>query len=316
MKNIQYYSIIDILIKFLFFLIFLIIPPSQILRAQVTSFSPLNDRYALVIGISSYQDIKNNLQYARKDAEDFYKVLKKYGRFKEENIILLVDNNANREGIRKNIEGWLKNNTKESDLVIIFFSGHGSQIEDIDGDEIDSLDECLLPYDYNSKDNSSVIVDDLFAYWVRNLRSNKILIIFDNCYSGGAAKQKGILMPGMKGGIVKDAFSPDIFREVPKKGTSLIAACKADQVSFESDSLCNGLFTYFLINSIDSKTDNDFNNIIDAQELFYSTRKKTLAFSTKELKRKQEPIFIDQIEDKLSLFYLPIEEPKEINKKK
>lgn len=302
--------------KYVFFLMFLSLPSSTLFGDEIYPFTPLDDRYALVIGISSYQDNNLNLKYARKDAEAFYKVLIRYGRFKEENVILLVDKSASREGIRKNIEGWLKNNTQKSDLVIIFFSGHGTQLPDSDGDEPDGLDECLVPYDFDTKDFSTAIIDDLFAYWIRNLRSNKILIIFDNCFSGGAAKQKGFLMPGMKGGKVEDDFTPDISREVPRKGTSLIAASKPDQISFESDSLCNGLFTYFLINSIDSKSDNDFNNVVDAQELFYSTRKKTLKFSIKEFKRKQEPIFINQIEERLDLFYLPIKKPKELDNKR
>ena len=150
-------------------------------------YSP-GERYSLVIGVSKHKNPTNNLNYAHKDAVDFQDALIKYGRFEKDNVKLLINQNATRENIRKSMEGWLKGKIKKNDLVIIFFSGHGTQIPDTDGDEDDGLDECLIPYDYDNADFSSVITDDIFAYWIRNLESEKVMIIFDNCYSGGAAK--------------------------------------------------------------------------------------------------------------------------------
>jgi len=267
----------------------------------------LGDRYAIVIGISTYENPVNNLKYAQKDASNFQDALFKYGKFNKENVRLLTNKDASRENIRKSIEGWLKSRVKRNDLVIIFFSGHGTQIPDTDGDEDDGLDECLVPYDFNSEDYSSVITDDIFAYWVRNLESEKILLIFDNCYSGGAAKQKGVSLSGVKGNIGKDDFVKDITRELPRKGTALLAASKADQVSFESSEFENGIFTHFLINSISSASDNNFNKIITSSELYNAIRQKTLEFSRKNFKREQEPIYLDMLKEELDLFYLPNE---------
>ncbi|MFC2132864.1 caspase family protein [Bacteroidota bacterium] len=269
----------------------------------------------MVIGISKYKNPSNNLQYAQKDATDFKNALIKHGRFKKENIKLLTNKNASRENIRKNLEGWLKSKLKKNDLLIIFFSGHGTQIADTDEDEEDGLDECLVPYDFNSNDASSVIIDDLFAYWIKNLKSERVMIIFDNCYSGGAAKQKGVSIAGVKGNIGKDNFSKDISREVPRKGTVLLAASKADQVSFESNEFKNGVFTYFLINSISLASDNDFNKIINSSELYYATRKSTLEYTKNQFKKEQEPIYIDWTDDGLELFYLPNENPMKIGNK-
>ncbi len=302
----------SIILIFVFFL-------NSVINAQYeNNRKAVNDRYALVIGISSYENSANNLKYARKDAEDFRNSLLEYGKFNKENVKLLVDKQASRENIRKNIEGWLKTIAKKNDLVIIFFSGHGIRIPDTDGDEDDALDECLVPYDYATDDNSSLIVDDLFAYWIGNLQSNNILIIFDNCFSGGAAKQKGILLPGMKGGEVEagDDFSKDISREVPRDGTALLAASKPNQVSFEEDEFRNGVFTHFLIAAISSFTDNNFNNIIEAQELFYYTRNQTLEYSRNKFKREQEPIFINTIKNEIRLFYLPAKEIEHESSKK
>lgn len=242
--------------KTLFIIIFLTISFNLFGQDNAAKYSP-GERYALVIGISKYKNHKNNLKYAQKDATDFQNALLKFGMFKKDNTRLLVNKDASRENIRKSLEGWLKSKLKKNDLLVIYFSGHGTQIPDNNGDEDDGLDECLVPYDFDTEDISSVITDDTFADWINNLLSEKVLIIFDNCFSGGAAKQKGITLSGMKGNIGKDDFS----KELPRNGTALLAACKADQVSFESPEFKNGLFTHFLINSISSASDNDFNKI-------------------------------------------------------
>ena len=302
-------------IKCIMACIALILACNQYYEALAQSLNNLPDRYALVIGISDYKNPNLRLNYADKDAKDFRNSLLEYGKFKKDNIRLLTDKEASRENIRKSIEGWLKRTTQKNDFIIIFFSGHGAQIVDSDGDENDGLDECIVPYDVDVDDNSSLISDDLFAYWVRNLESDRILIIFDNCFSGGAAKQKGILLPGIKGGKVEDDFSQDIIREVPRRGTALLAASKPEQVSFESDEFKNGIFSHYLIESISSKADNNINGIIDAQELFYYTRQKTLEYSKIKWKKEQEPILVNTIDEDLDIYYLPLKVDKSSSKK-
>jgi tetratricopeptide (TPR) repeat protein len=282
---------------------------SQVILVNAQTLNTLPDRYAVVVGISAYKNPKLRLQYAAADAKQVRNSLITFGRFKQENVQLLTDSEATRENIRKRIEGWLKKVANTNDLVLIYFSGHGTQIVDTDGDEMDGLDECLVPWDVDVDDNSSLIQDDLFAYWVRNLRSKKVLIIFDNCFSGGAAKEKGILLPGMKGGkVVEDDFSQDLTREVPRHGTALLAASKPEQVSFESDEFKNGVFTHYLIEAVSPGADNNLNGIVDAQELFYFVRQKTLEYSRSKYNREQEPIFINAINEELDVYYLP---PKE-----
>lgn len=248
--------------------ILLVILPVFCFAQPKSILSSLNDRYAVVIGISKYRDSSLSLKYGAKDAEDIYTELKTSGRFQESNMRLLTDSIATRDGIRKAIEGWLQPLAKEDNLLLIFYSGHGTQWQDNDGDEEDGMDEYIVPFDYNRTDISSGICDDTFSSWVRNLKSNNTLLIFDCCYSGGAAKQKGFSPSGAKGPRIKDDFLKDIAKEIPRRGVALMAACKADQVSFESDELKNGVFAHYAIEAINSSSDADFNNIINEEELF------------------------------------------------
>jgi hypothetical protein len=47
-------------------------------------------------------------------------------------------------------------------LLLFMFSGHGSQVPDMDGDEVDKLDEIICSYDCNSYWNSP-LSDDVLA---------------------------------------------------------------------------------------------------------------------------------------------------------
>ena len=79
------------------------------------------------------------------DAEVMARVLKERGDVLETR--LFVNAQATKDQIREMITEWLPSATRPGDTVFFFFSGHGSQIPDDDGDEKDGLDEVLNPYD-------------------------------------------------------------------------------------------------------------------------------------------------------------------------
>lgn len=68
------------------------------------------------------------------------------------------------------------------DFVWIHYSGHGTYVRDMTGDEKDLRDECLVPNDYRT---AGVISDDyinsLFSYFNPNTR---VVCVFDCCHSG------------------------------------------------------------------------------------------------------------------------------------
>jgi hypothetical protein len=61
------------------------------------------------------------------------------------------------------------------------FSGHGTQIRDVDGDEADGFDEALCPCDFES---AGVIVDDDLSQWLEILPSHQLFAVCDCCHSG------------------------------------------------------------------------------------------------------------------------------------
>jgi hypothetical protein len=91
-----------------------------------------------------------SLRAPMNDARDMAEKLKESAQLSE--VRVFVNNEATRENIRKMITEWLPSVTKPGDTVFFFYSGHGGQIPDDDGDEKDKLDEVLSPYDTMSPD--------------------------------------------------------------------------------------------------------------------------------------------------------------------
>jgi hypothetical protein len=68
------------------------------------------------------------------------------------------------------------------DFVWIHYSGHGSSVKDASGDELDGLDECLVPVDY--KTNGLVSDDILKSVFKCFNPKTRVLAVFDCCHSG------------------------------------------------------------------------------------------------------------------------------------
>lgn len=98
--------------------------------------------------------------------------------------------NATRQDFEAGM-AWLAANAGPADLAIVFFSGHGAQIPDDDGDEADSLDEALVTYNVHNNPNwgpQDVVRDDDFAKMVNRIPTNRVISVLDTCHSGGLRK--------------------------------------------------------------------------------------------------------------------------------
>ena len=83
---------------------------------------------------------------------------------------------------------WLRAQVNPNDLVLIFFSGHGSRVPDDNGDEADGWDEGFVMFDvqdagYASSDH--LVRDDQFTSWLDGLATDRVLTVIDSCFSAG-----------------------------------------------------------------------------------------------------------------------------------
>ncbi|GBG59079.1 hypothetical protein CBR_g24422 [Chara braunii] len=77
----------------------------------------------------------------------------------------------------------LSSRTAPGDSLVFYFSGHGVQMKDEDGDELDGFDECLVPLDY--KENGVIVDDELNLLLVKPLCDGaRLHCVIDACHSG------------------------------------------------------------------------------------------------------------------------------------
>ncbi|MCW5908339.1 MAG: caspase family protein [Chitinophagales bacterium] len=179
------------------------------------------EKYALIVAIGDYPEPDKNGWGKISSANDVPLVktaLQNQG-FKTENITILQDAAATKDGIIKAFDKLIATVNK-GDIVVIHFSSHGEQIEDNNGDELDRLDETIVPYGaVYTTDKSKYkeyadgyFRDDDFGDKVTLLRNKltgegDLLVLLDACHSGtgtrgvNEAKPRGALPP-----MVSDQF--------------------------------------------------------------------------------------------------------------
>jgi tetratricopeptide (TPR) repeat protein len=203
---------------------------------------PIRDKWALIIGISDFQDSKLNLRYPAKDAKDFYDFLVKEANFATDHVKLLTNKDATRKNILSELgDKWLPRVANPDDLVLIYISSHGSASDmDIGGTNY------VLAYD-SEVDNlyaSGLPMQDLTKIIKARVHSDRVVLVLDACHSGAAdAGAKGLFRKG----------NLDAEEVAQGTGQLVISSSQPTQVSWESKNYQNSVFTRRLIESLRSK---------------------------------------------------------------
>lgn len=261
------------------------------------------EKYALLIGIDNYKSPKiRDLQYSEADTRYLRDILYKFARFERNNTTVLLGSEATYARIKKEIYE-LGRKAKKDDLVFFYYSGHGTRVPDTDGNEEDGMDEAFCPYETEVNDPSTVILDDELGHWFRRVKSEKIVIVLDCCFSGGAAGRalendhaKGLEMAGStasRGLLNKDA---ELYAEdLSGQNKFIMTAAAADEQSYENPKLGHGIFTYYIGEAIRGNADFDGDRLITSAEIFQYTKTKTIEF-VKSINKKQTPVKFGNLE--------------------
>jgi len=180
---------------------------AQIKAAQTPPKAPR--KLALLIGISDYEKKRAappawwSLNCAP-DLAALKQVLGERFGFADKDILVLTDAQATRAGIIAAFEKHLIAQARPGDIIEFHYSGHGQQVKDDNGDELDGLDESLIPYDYISQSATdgakTNLRDDTLGELLAKLKTKmqgadgkikgNITMTFDCCFSGTATRGK------------------------------------------------------------------------------------------------------------------------------
>ena len=150
-------------------------------------------RRALLIGIGEYANF-SRLPGAPNDARAMADFLVEHGDFGVGDIRTLTDRDATRSNILTVAREWLVDGTTAGDDVLLYFSGHGFQQWDRNGDEADGKDETLVPVDaYLGSDGhvQGMITDDEIGMLLDDLTGRRVQVVIDACHSGTSTRGVG-----------------------------------------------------------------------------------------------------------------------------
>ena len=229
----------------------------------VLSVEKKRNVWAVVIGVNSYPHVRQ-LKYAVNDAVAFSNHLVEYNQVPKENVVLLLDEEANLTRLRSALGIHMKNKASKEDMVIIYFAGHGATERDSTSPDGDGLEKYLLPYDVDPKElyATAMPMEEISRLFSR-IRSDRLVFIVDTCYSG-ASGGRTVSVADIRAGI-SDGF---LDRVTGGKGKIILTASAANEVSAESDEMQHGIFTHFLIKGLQGEADSDGDGLITVDEVY------------------------------------------------
>ena len=269
-------------------------------------------RYAVMVGIDDYQGIANNLNGPVADARLMGRILvERYG-FLPTNVVYITDRDATREHVTQAFLRHLGQAGPDG-VAVFYYSGHGMQMEEnlaLTGNmdpERDNVDEALVIWGENGR--GGVLLDDELGFLASRLRTDRVLMIMDACFSGtgtrGAAggQAKEVKFSDVAGNLTvptsfltdsvaastagKSGDATDLLGE-PERHL-LLAASSDDQLSWTASGWPKyggtiSVFTYYLAEALEAAPQAaTFSNVMQG------VRDKTLAYTQSNYNARQTP---------------------------
>ncbi|OMB79169.1 Caspase-1, p20 [Mycolicibacterium conceptionense] len=239
---------------------------------------------AVLIGVNRYRVPGNDLRGCVPDVKNMAKLLQQRYEFDPDDISLITDFKATKEAIETAVTGLVRG-ARRGDVLLLHYSGHGSNVPDDDGDESDERDEILCPTDLDWNDP---LRDD----WLRSVFDGladgvSLTVITDSCHSGTvtraleppdapvierylpspwdlAAAESGRCLAGPTRGTRRHKPAGDVVHvDIPEV---LISGCRADQTSADAAIAGGfaGALTYNLVEAVtESRTPLSYRELHD-----------------------------------------------------
>ncbi|MBX9688458.1 MAG: tetratricopeptide repeat protein [Candidatus Obscuribacterales bacterium] len=238
---------------------------------------PVREKWALVVGISNFADPSINLKYAAKDAIDFSNYLLKDANFAADHVKVLTDKDAGRDNIVKQLgDAWLGRRAAPDDLVVIYFSSHGS----VSKNEAGGVN-FLVAYDTKP---DALLSTGIPMQWLSQMikeqvHSNRVVLLMDVCHSGSSTGEKGL--------VRDNNFN---VAQIPiGEGQAIVCSSAPEQVSWESKNYANSVFTHRLIEGLKQN-----NSQADLNQAFTYLRDQVEAEVLRDRGSLQTPILFSK----------------------
>jgi len=224
---------------------------SAAVKTVPTKSETYEKSHALVIGIDNYQHL-SELKGAVRDAKAMSTLLKSRG-FE---VSLLLNKQATKTEIEKQLSGILPKIVGENDRVLIYFAGHGVP----EGDGEDSRG-YLMPVEA-AESWQGLAMDNVMKELRVRVKARHILYLADACYSGLGLSTRSVPL---------SSELPDYLRKISQEDVRLqfTAGGKGQQVNeYTGRRGTHGLFTYHLLDGLEGAADTNKDGVVTSAELW------------------------------------------------
>ena len=228
---------------------------------------------AFCVGINDYPYDGSDLNGCVNDANAWADLLINQFDFASADVNRITDAEATKANMIAGIKDLLAG-SKSGDVLVFTNSSHGSYIADKSGDEPNTFDEIICPYDIADNELTDDDLRELFADLRRGVR---LTVISDSCFSGTVTRAdlRGLpgarlmpddrrvrfLNPGLRGmPVVSRAFREQqksrfkVREKYPesKMKEVLLSGCTDREYSYDAQigGVYHGAMTYFAIQAI------------------------------------------------------------------
>ena len=236
--------------------------------------APKSNLYIVSLGVSEYKNSQYNLTYASKDATDITKAFENSKDYDKVFTKTLTNAEVTKEKLQE-IRAFLEQAGRD-DVVMLFIAGHGVLDE--------NLDYYLATFDmdFNKPSEKGIPYEELESV-LDGIKPLKKILMMDACHSGEIDKdelqlaeatttqqeQGAIKFRNVGAGVQRketlglqntSEMMKELFTDLRKgTGATVISSAGGGEYAMESEQWKNGLFTYCLLNGLNSKAA-DLNN--------------------------------------------------------
>ena len=224
----------------------------------------------LFIGIDRYQSrLISNLSCSVNDARALHALFA--DAFGETNSTLLINGHATRDAIMTSLSEL--QHCDPDDVVVIGFSGHGSDSHHLVTSDADPL----------RLDVSALHLDELTDLFSR-IPARHLLLLLDCCFAGGAGAKVFHAPVATKAATSAEA----LLQKISGTGRLIFTAATADQEAIEDRRRRHGLFTFYVLEALRGAPEITKGGRVPLLSLFeFVTR--AVVHAAKQIRHRQEP---------------------------
>ena len=253
--------------------------PTGDVDSIVVTATHRQDAYGIVIGIEEYRERLPKADFAEQDARVVRDYLTKAMGFAEENVVLMLNDRANKSDIEKYVESWLPNRVEKDGSVFIYFSGHGAP-------NVKTGDAYLVPFDGDPAfiDKTGYPLKKLYEH-LSKLPAKEVVVVLDSCFSGAGGRS--VIAEGTRPMVLS------IENPILASGkTVVLTASSGTQMSSTFKEKGHGLLTYFFLKGLQGAGDQNKDGAVDLTELFEFVKPNVERVARREFNNEQTPQMI------------------------